>query len=167
MNKKSKITDLQTELLQLINEKILDDWVNIDVVIKNLNRYAKEEIEQSIKYLVKFGFVKKLHETLDGDFDISITKEGLKHLENKNNEPSQGIINISGVSNSNISINSSDISQFIKTNEVRDKTVIEKLEELKDAIDSKNKIKLKSLLTWLTDKAFDVLLSILMNGLKL
>lgn len=88
----------------------------------------------------------------------SITPHGKQFLEDRANKPSFG-----NITNSNIAINSSNLIQNLK---IDDYELKEKIDELEKAIEEKDPSKIKKAFCYIADKAVDVAISLLLNGVQ-
>lgn len=143
-------------------------FVSVDDLQLTVSDADPFDLHKEIKYLEGKGFVRVIDRTLwvDDDYSLEITSEGIDFYEG-NNDTLQGITNIhiNGFSNSNVTVNSKDIQQFIETYNVSDPEVKNKLKELHTAVSSKNKDKIIGILKWLGDKSLDTLLAIIIKGI--
>lgn len=124
------------------------------------------KLYRELRYLRDHSYITSKGTIEQPLFFTSISAKGRDYVEGVVSSPTvQTIVNnFTNVSNSNISINSQKIQQIIRDNNVSEE-VTAKLEELIEAVKSKNKSKILSLLGFIADKSVDVLTSILVSGI--
>ncbi len=151
------------------------------IVIKNIKLKNKDifsiklEVGNTIKHTNKAGITEE-YEVISIDYldrsihnheELSCISIKVQNIKAKPKNINSNIYNISGVNGSNISIQSphSNQSISIKDEIEKDPEIEEKLKELEDAVQKKDKNKFQYVLGVLMDKGFDVGVGLLLAKL--
>lgn len=148
-------------LKEIAKFKKEDGWMSpreIELKFTDDDDY-EEAVEKSTLKLLSVKYIKGCGSPdPDGTYGAySITPQGKQIIENSFYKPAFG-----NITNSNISINSSNIIQRL---EIKDEDIKDKLKELEQAIQDKNPSKIKQAFGYIADKAVDVAITILLNGM--
>lgn len=139
----AKIADVSEATRQVVKKVFTDDLVN----------YYMEDEDNNIATNAQI-----LERVLKG--------EPFSRFEEKPKKKEQTLTNIYNLANSNLAINSPSASQSvaIKYDDLNE-DVRAKLDELDEAINKQDKSKVAKILTFLTDKAFDVMVALITGQL--
>lgn len=164
------VKKLRSDILKYLYENRSSYWVDTDALHQSLD-VPERELHTEIMYLKDKYLVETVAEFIGKEFlyfkGVKITSSGIDLVENP--EDNQGLfsINISSfgnVTNSNLSIGSQHINQSL-TIDKTDKELVNKIEELKEALEEKDQSKAIKALNYIGDKSVDLFISILASGL--
>ena len=154
------------EIVPLENSIIIKDFK-----LKNKDIYSvKVEVGDIVEHTNKAG-VTEIYEVKSVSYKkskVSFPNKINLKVENIKNKPiNSNTYNISGINGSNISIKSPHSNQIINIKDEieKDPEIEEKLKELEDAIQKKDKNKFQYVLGTLMDKGFDVGIGLLLAKL--
>lgn len=133
------------------------------------NEEYEEPVKESTLKLLSLKYIKGPGDPdPDGTYDAySITPQGKQFLEDSSNsliKKERQVENHFHISHSNVAINSSEVMQSLSID--NRKIVEEKLKELNSAIEEKNPSKITKAFGYITDKAVDVAIALLVNGMN-
>lgn len=125
----------------------------------------ESNLQDAIELLIENDYIRKVEPVKDpsGEYSIEylayrLTPMGRRYLITS----SAGYTSISGLNNSNLSLNSPGSRQKLKIGQI-DKETKELLEQLKLALEKGDKKNGKKIINLLADKSFDVISSIIIN----
>ena len=157
-----KLSDFDIQVLKEITKfKKNDGWMaprEIELKFSDDDDY-EEVVKKSTLALLALKYIKGCGSPdPDGTHGAySITPIGKQFLEELSYKPSFGTI-----TNSNVAINSREIIQTLK---IGDPEIKHKIKELETAIKEKNPSKIKKAFGYIADKAVDVAIALLVNGM--
>lgn len=147
-------------LKEISNFKENNGWMAPrEIELKFGDNEYEEQVKDSTLKLMSLKLIKG-HGSPDPDGThgvYSITPQGNNFLEERSTSA-----RIGSVVNSNIAINSSNVVQQLN---IEDSDIKEKITELEGAMKEKNSFKIKQIFGYITDKAVDVAIQILLKGM--
>lgn len=151
-------------LLAISNSKLGTDltgnYVNYELLELKFTKKRMSLVKEAIKWLI----AKDLVEEIEGNKELyRLTPFGESYLSTLNSVNS---ITYSNISNSNIAHQSQNVNQLINISELPE-DVQKGLEELRVAVSERDASGMKKAFAYITDKAVDVAISILLGNLKL
>ncbi len=164
--------EIRSKILHAVYEYRGDPFgAATDIIIENFKNdgVTEDELAREVDYLERKYLVEtKARNTGDGmNYSaVVITADGIDLVENP--EEFGKLFSFSvhqnsfgDISGSNISINSSHVEQLIN---LQDLEVRKKIEELQKAVEAKDPSRIKKAVSYLADKALDVLIAIILRG---
>ena len=155
------LSEFETTVLEEIkNYKKNSGWIAPRNIELSFGDGFESEIHKALSVLLGNKYI-QAHGSLDSDGTYGaylITPLGKQALQ-KSISP---LNSISNITNSNIAINSENVVQNLK---IEDPKIKQKIKELEEAIREKDSSKIKRAFGYIADKATDVAIILLINGM--